>query len=72
MSYSYILIFQVLTIAVLNYAIYRHRLHPLRIYPGPFLASFSNAWFVLLLTALPLIIFEIHRLIKPTGSSITT
>jgi cytochrome P450 len=49
-SYKYVLIvIQVLIIAVLQRAIYRRFFHPLRIYPGPFLASLTNYWQVLLL-----------------------
>lgn len=50
MSNSYIFtVLQLLAIAVLSRVIYLRFLHPLRIYPGPFLASVSNVWYVLLL-----------------------
>ncbi|KUJ08920.1 putative cytochrome P450 pisatin demethylase [Mollisia scopiformis] len=42
---SYIsLVFQALATAVLCLVIYRRLLHPLHIYPGPFIASFTNIW----------------------------
>ncbi|TVY37891.1 Cytochrome P450 monooxygenase [Lachnellula subtilissima] len=42
-SYSFI-IFRLLVIAVLSRAVYRRFVHPLHIYPGPFLASITNVW----------------------------
>jgi hypothetical protein len=45
MSNSYLFVaLQILAIAILHRAISRRFWHPLRIYPGPFLASFSNVW----------------------------
>lgn len=53
MSNSYIFIaFYALALAVLHLVIHRRFLHPLRNYPGPFIASCTNVWYVLLLTLL--------------------
>lgn len=42
------------TVVVAQYLYYRY-LHPLSGYPGPFLASFSDLWYVISHTLYPLV-----------------